>query len=367
MASDAAVQLAKQLRLLRTSRSITQAELAAVMDVSVPLISSWENAKKPVTPPVDRLKSYAEIFASSRSADERRWRPIEPGNLTAEEKARCRSLEGELRALRVEATDELVEAPQPDGPIAVGSWAFRDRLDINIVCARLPEKLRVKMPYADPADPDYVRLLNYADLDSLLELHGHIRATNPEAEVRFKVSEDMVEDDYTGHLVLLGGVDWNAATRELLAELHLPIRPISSYESSGDAGFEVLGKDGTTRFTPQLDKDVDDGNPLLQDVAQFVRGPNPFNPRRTVTICNGVYGQGTYGAVRALTDVRFRRENGEYVRTHFPAGATYSLLFRVGIRQSVGLTPDWSTAGTVLHEWSDPHPRSPGGVGGYAQ
>ena len=44
------------------------------------------------------------------------------------------------------------------------------------------------------------------------------------------------------------------------------------------------------------------------------------NKRRTVTVCNGMYGRGTYGAVRALTDVRFRDSNDGYVKSRF-AGA----------------------------------------------
>ena len=53
---------------------------------------------------------------------------------------------------------------------------------------------------------------------------------------------------------------------------------------------------------------------LLEDVALFARAVNPFNRKRFVTICNGMYGRGTYGAVRALTDERFRDRNMEYIQ-----------------------------------------------------
>lgn len=89
-------------------------------------------------------------------------------------------------------------------------------------------------------------------------------------------------------------------------------------------------------------------------MAQFVRGPSPFNRRRTVTICNGTYGQGTYGAVRALTDARFRDRNAAFLENEFAPGQTFSLLFRVGIVTAIALTPDWTAPGTVLHRWVEP-------------
>lgn len=49
----------------------------------------------------------------------------------------------------------------------------------------------------------------------------------------------------------------------------------------------------------------------------FLRAPNPFNQKRTVTLCNGLFGQGVLGAVRALTDERFRDRNANYLAERF--------------------------------------------------
>jgi transcriptional regulator with XRE-family HTH domain len=352
MTSDAAAELAAKLKQLRTSRRINQKDLAGVLGISAPLISSWENAD--ALPPVDRLESYAEAFASFRSADEHRWRPVRRADLTEDEQAQRRELEDDLLALRAAAVGGPAMTPvQSAVPILSEPWQLGNRDRITIVCARLPTELRKRMPYADPSDPDYVRLYNYADLDSLIELHGHIRATNPQAEVRFKADADLVEDDYTTHLVLLGGVDWNIATRRVLAELGLPTRQVSFIDKPGDAEFEVTEGGVTTRFAPRFDTGSTERRALREDVAQFVRGVNPFNRKRTVSICNGMFGQGTYGAVRALTDARFRDRNAEYVREHFSDRTLYSLLFRVDIPQSVALTPDWTVSNTILHKWSE--------------
>ncbi len=71
-----------------------------------------------------------------------------------------------------------------------------------------------------------------------------------------------------------------------------------------------------------------------------------------MTICNGMYGRGTYGAVRALTDERFRDRNAEYIRDRFGDSEAFCLLTRVTVENGATLTPDWTLPDTVLFEWS---------------
>ncbi|MDY7090726.1 MAG: XRE family transcriptional regulator, partial [Actinomycetota bacterium] len=79
---------------------------------------------------------------------------------------------------------------------------------------------------------------------------------------------------------------------------------------------------------------------------------SPYNARRTVTLCNGQYGRGTYGAVRALTDARFRDRNEEFVRNRFSGAQAFSILMRVRINPNgAAVTPDWTQAENRLHEW----------------
>jgi hypothetical protein len=92
---------------------------------------------------------------------------------------------------------------------------------------------------------------------------------------------------------------------------------------------------------------------LLEDVALFARAVSPFNRKRTVTICNGMYARGTYGVVRALTDARFRDRNAEYLNSRFGSSETYCLLTRVPIVDGATLTPDWTTGEYTLFEWSE--------------
>jgi transcriptional regulator with XRE-family HTH domain len=356
--------LAQRLRSLREDTHLTQDQLARVLSVSAPAVSSWENRSK--IPPVNRLGAYARFFATPRSAAGDPPRLLADEELTQDELAERKRLEAELIQLR-EAAMGPVGAVEPGRALApaaptiapaTGTWYFPDRAPVTIVCARLPERLRSTMPYADPQNPDYIDAYTYADLDALIELFGHLRAVNPANLVRFRRSSELVEDDYTTHLVLLGGVDWNDVTAELLDSFNFPVRQVSNNAEGDDwdAWFEVDSGDERVEYRPTLAK-AGGREVLREDVAQFLRAPNPFNQRRTVTFCNGMYGRGTYGAVRALTDQRFRDRNEEYLDARFGGSDTFGLLMRV--RMAPGgkvITPDWTKADTRLHEWTEDTP-----------
>jgi hypothetical protein len=345
--------LPRRLRALRTTwtgHTVTQKHLAqafsAVRSTSVPLISSWESTTSPKTPPADRLEAYARFFATERSIlGSGAPRLLALDELDDAERTRYDELLAELTALE----SELRGHDTANGTTALpanGAWHFPDGFDALVVCARLPKD--VATPYPDPSDPDYLTLYNYADLDSLVELFGHLRAMNPDSNVNFKTADQLAEDDYTKHLVLLGGVDWNLLSRELLPRVGIPVQQITRLGTDEPEGFEVEQEARTRMFTPT----VRDGL-LLEDVAHFYRGPNPFNTARTVTVCNGMFGRGTYGAVRALTDIRFRERNDTYLRDQLEQHGKFSLLMRVELVAGKVMTPDWTLQDTRLHQWPE--------------
>jgi hypothetical protein len=357
------VDLARRLRQLRrdhwAGRPLTQLQLAEAFGEDRPLseslISSWESLRAPTTPPDNRLLQYATLFCSERSIAGAHPRLLAEHQLTAEERTVRDELLQELHSLRDRpgsTLDEVQKVPLagPRDTIGGGSWFFADRAPVTIVCGRLPENMRAAMPYTDPDDPDYVRLYTFADLDSLLELHGHIRAVNPGSLVHVRAADELSSDDLTTHLVLLGGVDWNRITAELVRRLRLPVRQQArrvgeSYDSCFESG------DGADKpqYRPVLEKDGDTVT-LKEDIGHFFRAPSPFNWRRTATICNGMFARGTYGAVRALTDARFRDRNEEYVAQRF-GGDTFSVLARVPVVNRETVTPDWTVEHNRLHEW----------------
>lgn len=356
---DARQILARRLRLLREERwpnmKITQPQLAQALGgdkpLSVPLISSWESASNPKIPPIPRLEAYASFFATQRSVagDPPRMLPL--AEMTESEQRARDELLRELMNLRKDALRTTgTPAPSDDfEALSIGPWRFDDRKPITIVCAELPDDLLRRMPYTDRDDPDFVELYTYADLDSLFELHGHLRAANPTSQVSYRTAQRLEPDDYTTHLVSLGGVDWNQATVSLLSQLQLPVRQVR--DAAGDVFFEVEEHGHTAQHRPYFEE-MQGRKILREDVALFARAVNPYNRVRTVSICNGMYSGGSYGAVRALTDARFRDRNAAYLQDRFTGTESFCMLFRVKIEPGAPLTPDWTDPANRLFEWS---------------
>src|SRR6266571_4703196 len=89
-----------------------------------------------------------------------------------------------------------------------------------------------RMPYTDLDDPDYIQLNRYSELDALFELYGHLRAANPANQVDLRIADLLTPDEYTSHLVSLGGVDWNQATRSVIQGLALPVRQVADWTTA---------------------------------------------------------------------------------------------------------------------------------------
>lgn len=361
--------LARRLRALREEQwpgtEITQGQLAKAMGVSVPAISSWESRARPRVPPLVRLDSYAAIFATRRSLAGGVLHRADPADLTPEEEEAVAILRRELLHLRgtvMAAThpSASLEAPtlvaaaqlgQAVESLATGPWRFADGSPVTIVCAQPPPDMLAKIPYTDAADPDYTELLTYSELDALFELHGHLSAANPDSEVALRTVDRLEAEHYTRHLITLGGIDWNRLTSAVIESTGIPVRQVADWEAADGQFFEVE-ENGTMRHH-RAALDTDAGRRVLrEDVALFARAVNPFNQERTLTICSGMYGRGTYGAVRALTDPKFRDRNAEYLEARFAGSGSYCLLTRVGIVNGQTLTPDWTVADYRLFEWS---------------
>lgn len=341
MATEAAARLGRRLREIRVANGLTQPQFGRLLGVSSPLISSWEHGH--TVPSARRLREIATSLAR-----------------ITDEAGSDQELERELLRLHTDASPNAARADRTTGAGA-DPWRFSGNHGVTIVCGFLNDELRRKMPYTDINDPDYVRLYNYADLDSLLEVHGHIRAFNPGLEVQLKAAPEMTEQDYTSHLIVIGGVDFNEATRKLQQKLHPPMIQRSFFEDP-QAAFDLLDNGRVVRrFGATLREGARPGGKgvLVEDVGNFMHGPNPYNRiHTTFTICNGMYGRGVLGAVRALTDRYFHDRNVRYLSDHFRPGSTYSLLFAVEPFMHTVHTPDWTIRDTLVYQWSDSPPPS---------
>jgi transcriptional regulator with XRE-family HTH domain len=356
---DARHVLAARLRDLREhhwpERRITQPQLArALGGLSVPLISSWESGSKPRIPPPSRLEAYALLFATPRSFDGGEFRPVDAASLSDAERRARSELFSELTRLRGRAMEAASRDREPGRSLSesmgINLWRFDDGGTVTVVCAKLPQDMLNRMPYTNVDDPDYIEMLTYSELDSLFELWGHLRAANPSSHVYRRFSHELMHDDLQTHLAVLGGVDWNLLTRSLLERLRLPVRQVAVWNTPGGQYFEVDNEGVIEQYRPTLQES--DGRTILEeDVALFARATNPYNRHRSVTICNGMYGRGTYGVVRALADAEFRDRNVDYLSERFANCDSYCILTRVPIVNGATLTPDWGSGEHTLFEW----------------
>jgi hypothetical protein len=341
--SPEAQRLARRLRQLRVDEwpdaRLTQAKLAKAFGAEEALqsatVSSWESATAPKLPPRHRLQAYARFFATQRSLEGATPRLLPLKALTSDELTKYKKLEIELLGLR-------------SSLVAERFWHFTDDGPVTLVCAELPPDQTG--PLAEPANPNYTELQQYADADALIELHGHIRSENPQMTVHFMIPPQVGHDDLTGHIILVGGVVWNEITGRLSYMARLPVRQVEHPDLDSGEIF-VAEADGTNlEFWPRW---TDNGKTLLsEDVGLLARVPNPLNSSRTLTICNGIHSRGVYGAVRTLTDTHLRDSNERYIAANFGDGASFAILMSVQVIKNKTITPDFNGNGVVLYKWS---------------
>jgi transcriptional regulator with XRE-family HTH domain len=341
----AASRLGQRLRTLREQApsSLTQRKLAGVLGGSASMISMEENGER--LPSSARLARYARLFCTPRSFTDDGLRLLPDAELTKEEIEQLQDLEHELLELRTAASaEETAESSESGQPARI--WRFTDGAPITIVCADVPKEQRPT--YSDPQDLNYVRAASFADLDALLDLFGHLRAENPATTVRIRATADLSREEMGGHLVLLGGTAWNIYTRQLSAQIRLPVQQLPE-----------RGGIFVTRTKEEFGAKLDDKGLLVEDVGLFARAPNPKDPAGTLTICNGVTTRGVRGAVLCFADPTLRdlrEQNQRFIAERFAGHSSYGFLIKVEVlRLGNGepVTPDLTKDETRLLEWSD--------------
>jgi hypothetical protein len=340
-----AVRLARALRDLRLSEwpdvDLTQAQLAHALSgesrVAPATLSSWESLSNPKTPTPSRLSAYARFFATRRSL-EGDPHLLSDDQLTPDEQERFRELEERLLGLlHVSSAERRSTFSFDDGPV-------------TIICPEIPEDERG--PLGRTGNPNFTRLQRFADLDALLEVWGHVRVENPRLEARFRLPDEVQPDDFTAHVVLLGGIGWNKVTRRFQKAIsQVPIAQVEVEELDTGEIFSVKDTEGERTFYPEWDVAPDGSRELIEDVGLVARLRNPFQISRTLTICNGIHSRGVLGAVRCLTDARVRDANERYLAERFPDG-TFALLLRVPVLADETLSPDLQNPETRLYEWA---------------
>jgi hypothetical protein len=118
----------------------------------------------------------------------------------------------------------------------------------------------------------------------------------------------------------------------------------------------VVGDDSDkVEFLPSWQNDdpgtVADPGVLVNDVGMLARLPNPYNPQRTLTYCNGIHSRGVLGAVLCVTDLDVRADNEQYLEETFSGSDRFVILMRVPVLGGTTVSPALKSPGTVLFSW----------------
>lgn len=323
--------LGARLRELRQAQGLTQGKLARVLGVAVSSVSQWESGVK--VPPPARLGDYATFFAAESPA--RNGKLPSLASLTDEERRTRAVLKDELDSLR--SHDEKSSGAQGFSDF----WRFADDGPVRILTGRVPA--RNLSPLASPERRNYIGMSSYADGDSLIELYGHVRALNPDSDVRFEIARRIDPHALQAHLVLLGSPAMNPMRRQV--RFGLPVRQVEVDDLGHGEIFEV--DDEARQYRPTLH-----GDRLIEDVGLLARFPNPYNVRRSLTVCSGVFTRGGFGAVRCLTDPELRERNQDVLGRRIADQANFGMLMRVPVVRDATATPDLSNPDTWLRAWS---------------
>ncbi len=219
-------------------------------------------------------------------------------------------------------------------------WLFNSDANITLVCAELPVDRRPI--YADRHNYNYVSLSAFADLDSLVEIYGHIRALNPASTVTIRSAHNLATDDLNGHIVLIGGIIWNSAASWFEQLVNLPVKQLVH---DGDVFQATLETGEERRFSPNL-IDGSDGA-IGTDVGLFARTHNPYSPAHTITFCNGVTVHGVRGVIRCFTEPALSASNTDALATRLPT-TPFCALIQVEVFNSEAAVPDLHRDSVVL-------------------
>ncbi|NLT54457.1 MAG: helix-turn-helix domain-containing protein [Actinomycetales bacterium] len=369
--------LGRRLRELRDANGWTQRQLGELLSLeagenrplSPALISSWESEKS--VPSARWVAAYVRVLTRGSGA----------GETPRAAQQRTGDLESELLNLRAEALQPsvVVDPAAAMSASAPRFWRFPDGRPICIIAAKLPrdaEEILSVFPYANPVHPNYMPLVCYPDGEAIVELFGHLRAENPGSEVRYKTPDRVIADDLSGHVVIVGGPDFNPYAAWFAERMDLPVASgsggIEVGDPSEDAAFTVTSPEGSVavyepminghlkaKITKFLDgelRQVEVEWPnVVYDLGLLARQPNPTNSAATATLCYGLYSRGSYGVARVFTDAQIRDANEQYLRRRFGAANTFWMLVRVLCNQEFGVTttPDLNRDFTRLVEWPD--------------
>jgi hypothetical protein len=181
-------------------------------------------------------------------------------------------------------------------------WFSRQIESALIVAAPEPEPSR----FANPSERNFIHLDCFEDRDALLELHGFLNRRAPWLRIDTVTCRNFAAPRTESNLIIIGGpgeasdpTDGNKACALFLSKHgRSRVRYGTDCES-------LIANRRTFRARTDATKRI------IRDYGYFARFANPFNPRASVILINGIHTFGTLGAALAFSDHPLAHHNLE--------------------------------------------------------
>ena len=198
-------------------------------------------------------------------------------------------------------------------------WGIKNGDSVIVVCSELedPEERQLVEP-----PREFIYSLKYGDVDAYFEVVTTLLRLYPAIKLRIMSAGEATTTrmDLAKHLILIGGPDYNALTKQLLDhgtqfDYRSPYVATQSDRHPEEIVLYDKLNDKEYCFTTET-----------QDYGYFERIVNPHNPKRNVVLIGGCHTIGVTGAAKAFSMAE--SEEGEIPR-HVLSNAA-SVARRVG-------------------------------------
>jgi hypothetical protein len=214
-------------------------------------------------------------------------------------------------------------------------WGFEEHDTVTVICSELDDpELR-----QHPEPNEFIYLNKYGDVDSLLEVLVTIHRLYPNVRVEYFTANEILEmrSRFTGHLVVIGGPDYNAVSKWFD---HLC--PFEYVTGDGQGNISIREKRSGEMHQPIVEKK--EGRFQILDYGFFIKRLNPYNPDKKVIMIGGPHTYGVFGAVRAFSYWGEDKDEPSYqncrdVVTELGDDPQFSALFEVHAMENSVLTP----------------------------
>lgn len=181
-------------------------------------------------------------------------------------------------------------------------WGIRDGESVIVVCSELenPEHRQLVEP-----PREFIYSLKYGDVDAYFEVVTTLLRLYPAIKLRIMSAGEATATrvDLARHLILIGGPDYNALTREILnqSDTQFDYRSPDGATQSEKTPQEIVlydkGSDKEYCFPTKISEDGDRD----QDYGYFERIANPRYRKKNIVLIGGCHTVGVTGAVKAFS------------------------------------------------------------------